>query len=535
MKKYLLVLITLSFCFTFNSNAQFKEWGTKLGLRYNQLLPINEFNPIEEISLKNYQFSWLAQGFLAFELTKATELQLTAGYGFYRGSDFSNSVYRTDIIPLDLRLRISPFDVKGWNPYLYFGGGGMNFSVKDLPKSTSPNSVNESGWTAYFPAGIGSEFAISDYVLLDFSVGGAYTLNDDLDYYRDDKIKDWMLSVSAGITFTGESGSSDRDKDGLTKNQEEKIGINPKNPDSDADGLKDGDEVNKYQTNPLQADSDLDGLSDNDEIFKHQTNPLLADTDSDGLTDFEELNKYKTDPLTSDTDYDGLTDGEEVIKYFTDPLKADMDMDGITDKEELLIYLTDPRKADTDADRLNDAEEVIKYQTNPVKSDSDDDGLSDYDEIFKYKTNPNNSDTDEGTVDDFTEVKRGTNPLDAEDDVEKIEVGVPIVLEGIYFETGKADITAESEFTLRKALTTLQNYPEMVVEISGHTDITGSYKKNLDLSQRRANAVRDWLIRNGIDPARIIAKGYGPDRPIASNDTPEGRQKNRRIEFTRIK
>lgn len=257
----------------------------KLCLRYNQLLPVNEFNSIEEISLSNYQFPWLAQGFLAFELTKATELQLTVGYGFYRGSDFSNSVYRTDIIPLDIRLRISPFDVKGWNPYFYFGAGEINFSVKDLPKLNSPNSVNESGWTAYFPTGFGSEFDIGDYVLLDFSVGGAYTLTDDLDYYRDDKIK---KSVSIGIIFTGESGNSDRDKDGLTKNLEDEIGTNPKNPDSDADGLRDKDEVNKYQTNPLQADTDLDGLSDYDEIFRHHTNPLLADTDSDGLTDFEE-------------------------------------------------------------------------------------------------------------------------------------------------------------------------------------------------------------------------------------------------------
>ncbi|MEP0862133.1 MAG: OmpA family protein [Ignavibacterium sp.] len=532
MKKHIIFFLVVLF-FSNNSYSQFKEWGTKLGLRYNQILPVNEFNPIDQLNFSNYQFSWLAQGFLAFELTKATELQLTAGYGFYRGSDNTNYIYRTDIIPLDIRLRISPFDVKGWNPYFYFGGGGMNFTVKDFPRSISPESVNESGWTGYFPAGIGSEFAISDYVLLDFSFGGAYTLSDNLNYFKEDEIHDFMLSASLGITFTGESGSSDRDKDGLTKNQEESLGTNPKNPDSDDDGLKDGEEVNKYQTNPLQPDTDLDGLSDYDEIFKFHTNPLLADTDNDGLTDFEELNKYKADPLIQDTDNDGLTDGEEIIKYFTDPLKADMDMDGLTDKEELLIYLTDPKKSDSDSDKLNDAEEVIKYRTNPLKADSDDDGLNDYDEIFKFKTNPLDADTDGGSVDDKTEVERGTDPLNAEDDV--VKVGVPIVLEGIYFETGKADITAESEFTLRKALTTLQSYPEIVVEISGHTDITGLYKKNIELSQKRANAVRDWLIRNGIDPARIIAKGYGPDRPIASNDTPEGRQKNRRIEFTRIK
>jgi outer membrane protein OmpA-like peptidoglycan-associated protein len=533
MKKHFFVIIILALSFQYNSEAQFKEWGTKLGLRYNQLLPVNEFNPIEKIKFANYQFSWLAQGFISFELTKATELQFTGGYGFYRGSDFTEAFYRTDIVPLDLRLRISPFDVKGWNPYFYIGAGAMNFTVKDFPESKSPKVAGENGWTALFPTGIGSEFAISDYVLLDLSIGGAYSLSDDLNFYDDDNVKDWLSNLSLGITFTGESGSSDRDKDGLTKNQEETIGTNPKNPDSDADGLKDGEEVNKYQTNPLQPDSDLDGLSDYDEVFKYHTNPLLADTDSDGLTDFEELNKYKTDPLISDSDNDGLTDGEEVIKFFTDPLKADMDMDGLTDKEELLIYLTDPKKADTDGDRLNDAEEVIKYQTNPIKSDSDDDGLPDYDEIFKFKTNPLNADTDGGSVDDKSEIDRGTNPLDAEDDV--VKVGVPIVLEGIYFETGKADITAESEYTLRKALTTLESYPEITVEISGHTDITGNYKKNLELSQQRANAVRDWLIRNGIEPSRIIAKGYGPDRPIATNETPEGRQKNRRIEFTRIK
>ena len=533
MKKCFILIFILLFLISPNSLSQFKEWGSKVGFRYNQVLPVNEFNKIEKLTLKNYQFSWLAEGFLAFELTKATELQLTAGYGFYRGSDFTDYVYRTDIIPISLKLRISPFDVKNWNPYLYVGGGAMNFIVKDFPRNSSLQTVSESGWTGYFPAGIGSEFAISDYVLLDFSVGGAYTLSDDLNFFKEDNFADWMLAVSLGITFTGESGSSDRDKDGLNKNQEEAIGTNPKNPDSDADGLKDGEEVNKYQTSPLQPDTDLDGISDYDEIFKSHTNPLLADTDGDGLTDFEEIIKYKTDPLNQDTDNDGLTDGEEIIKYFSDPLKADMDMDGLTDKEELLIYLTDPKKADSDSDKLNDAEEVIKYTTNPLKADSDDDGLSDYDEIFKHKTNPLEADTDSGSVDDKTELDRGTDPLNPEDDV--VKVGVPIVLEGIYFETGKADITAESEFTLKKALATLQNYPEIVVEISGHTDITGLYKKNLELSQKRANSVRDWLIKNGIDPARIIAKGYGPDRPIASNDTPEGRQKNRRIEFTRIK
>ncbi len=96
-------------------------------------------------------------------------------------------------------------------------------------------------------------------------------------------------------------------------------------------------------------------------------------------------------------------------------------------------------------------------------------------------------------------------------------------------------ITPESEFVLRKALKTLTTYSEIVVEISGHTDNTGSRKTNDRLSQQRADSVRDWLVGQGVAPDRITTKGYGPDKPIATNDTPEGRQKNRRIEFTRIK
>jgi len=142
-------------------------------------------------------------------------------------------------------------------------------------------------------------------------------------------------------------------------------------------------------------------------------------------------------------------------------------------------------------------------------------------------------DTDGGSIEDLTELTRGTNPLDPADDV--IKIGVPIVLEGVTFEAGKWDITPESAQILRSALKTLTTYPEIQVEISGHTDNVGGKKSNTKLSQRRAESVRSWLIERGIDPARIIAKGYGPDVPITPNDSPENKRKNRRIEFKRIK
>ncbi|MCW8818003.1 MAG: OmpA family protein, partial [Ignavibacteriaceae bacterium] len=211
----------------------------------------------------------------------------------------------------------------------------------------------------------------------------------------------------------------------------------------------------------------------------------------------------------------------------------DTDGDKLLDGSEVLYYKTDPLKEDTDSDTLNDGDEVNLYKTDPLNPDSDGDGLKDGEEVSMYRTDPLKADTDEGTVDDFTEVKRGTNPLNPDDDVIKIDV--PIVLEGITFETGKWNITPESEVVLQGALKTMQTYPDIIVEISGHTDDVGSATSNQILSQRRADAVRLWLIGKGIDPDRIIAKGYGEDWPRVPNTTPDGRRLNRRIEFKRIR
>jgi outer membrane protein OmpA-like peptidoglycan-associated protein len=205
----------------------------------------------------------------------------------------------------------------------------------------------------------------------------------------------------------------------------------------------------------------------------------------------------------------------------------------LNDGDEVLKHKTDPLKADTDGDGLNDGDEVQKHKTDPLKADTDGDGLKDGDEVQKHKTDPLKADTDNGTVNDGTEVNRGTDPLNAEDDV--VKVGVPIVLEGITFATGKADITPESEQILMKALMTLQTYPEISVEISGHTDDVGSNSSNQKLSQRRADAVKGWLVAKGISGDRITAVGYGEEKPRVANDTPENKRLNRRIEFKRIK
>jgi outer membrane protein OmpA-like peptidoglycan-associated protein len=117
----------------------------------------------------------------------------------------------------------------------------------------------------------------------------------------------------------------------------------------------------------------------------------------------------------------------------------------------------------------------------------------------------------------------------------KAEVGKAIVLEGVVFQSGKAVISPESEQILSSALTTLTENPELAVEIRGFTDNVGNAKKNLQLSQSRAEAIKAWLVKKGISSNRITAKGYGDKNPIGDNKTADGRTKNRRIEFFRTK
>jgi outer membrane protein OmpA-like peptidoglycan-associated protein len=105
-----------------------------------------------------------------------------------------------------------------------------------------------------------------------------------------------------------------------------------------------------------------------------------------------------------------------------------------------------------------------------------------------------------------------------------------LVLDGIHFDTAKATIRPESFPRLDSVVEYMAHKLSARIEISGHTDNVGNPKANMTLSEKRAQACRDYLVAKGIDGSRIEAVGYGDMKPIAPNDTPEGQQKNRRIE-----
>lgn len=386
-------------------------------------------------------------------------------------TEIQGDEYKTLLFPIDARLMLSPLSEDDWNPFLYLGLGALHYSLKDWPTSPSPGASTD-GWTGVLPFGAGIQANFNENVLFEVSGGYNQSFTDDLDAVRDGGNDGYWHFLLGFTARTGESGLADADGDGLTNKEEAELGTDPHNPDTDGDGLTDGEEIHKYHTDPLKRDTDKDGLGDGDEVLKYHTDPLMIDTDKDGLTDGDEVLKYHTDPLKADTDGDGLSDGDEIMKYHTDPLKTD---------------------------------------------------------------------TDGGSVPDGTEVTRGTDPLNPADDVPakkeelKTEVGKAIVLEGIVFNTGSAEINPGSEEILAKAFNTLDQNPDIVVAINGYTDNVGSRKSNMDLSLRRANAVKDYLVKKGIGATRVSTHGFGEEKPVASNKTADGRQKNRRIEFVRTK
>jgi OOP family OmpA-OmpF porin len=108
-----------------------------------------------------------------------------------------------------------------------------------------------------------------------------------------------------------------------------------------------------------------------------------------------------------------------------------------------------------------------------------------------------------------------------------------VTLQGIYFDTGRDTLRPESGAALDQVLLLLQQRPALNLRIVGHTDSTGSAQANLALSQARAERVRDALMARGVAPGRLEAFGMGPNAPVASNDTEDGRARNRRVELVK--
>jgi outer membrane protein OmpA-like peptidoglycan-associated protein len=115
------------------------------------------------------------------------------------------------------------------------------------------------------------------------------------------------------------------------------------------------------------------------------------------------------------------------------------------------------------------------------------------------------------------------------------KVGNNIILNmpgNVTFATNQSEVQSSFYPVLNSVAKVLKEYEKTMVHVTGHTDSTGGYEYNLQLSQKRANAVSSYLAAQGVQPVRLQTQGLGPDRPVAANDTPDGRSQNRRVEIT---
>ncbi len=400
--KFLLLALLLS-VLSLNSQAQMRDYVVKGGLQIDERLIFAEFN--------DYKYSFLIRGYFNLRFNKLLSGELGIGLGRLSGTDVMHNPFpnewKTNITTIDARLRIAPFTkIPNINPYLYVGGGILRYEVTGLHSTLSPDPRERDNVTGMLLSGIGTEVVLTKNLLLDISAGIAYTFTDNLNYYSIDVYDDAIGNFAIGLTYTGQSDKTDYDKDNLKKYYEEKIGTDPNNPDTDLDGLKDGDEVNIYNSDPLNQDSDGDGLSDYYEVIIHKTNPVNPDTDNDGLKDIEEIYEFSTNPIIADTDNDGLLDGEEINIVKSDPLNADTDSDGLNDGDEINLYLSNPLKADSDFESIKNGKGNIS----------------------------------------------GTKLIDPKDDLVKYKIGSIIILNGINFEYKTIEPTPESEELLNEAL-----------------------------------------------------------------------------------
>jgi outer membrane protein OmpA-like peptidoglycan-associated protein len=247
--------------------------------------------------------------------------------------------------------------------------------------------------------------------------------------------------------------------------------------DNDRDGFSD-----KKDACPNKAE-DFDGFEDDDGCPD-------GDNDGDGISDRKDACPDRPEDFDGFEDEDGCPDN-------------DNDGDGITDKKDLCPEHPEDKDGFEDEDGCPD-------------KDNDDDRIPDSRDSCPNEPEVYNQIDDTDGCPDETppEIKKFTG-----------------VIRGITFETGKAVIRPSSDRILTEALMLFTQYPELRLEIQGHTDDRGNDSANLALSQARAEAVRLWFIQHGVSPDRIVAVGYGETVPIADNGTDAGRAENRRVEF----
>ncbi len=367
----------------------------------------------------------------------------------------------------------------------------------------------------FVTVGLGTEGVLKaiGHQVKDFDTDTALGVGARWDFHRrfGARIDGRMLIVPGYNVTTGKSA--------LTTDWETHLGFYVRLGTTAGDADKDGvdDDHDKCPNEP----EDRDGFQDDDGC------PDL-DNDGDGIPDAQDKcpnepetkNGYQDEdgcPDAGDDDKDGIPNDKdkcpkepETVNGFQDddgcPDSLDKDNDGIPDDKDKCPDQPETKNGYQDDDGCPDE-----------WPDQDKDGILDKDD--KCPSEP--------------ETKNGFEDNDGCPDElpKKLAKSFSGAIKGIEFDKGKASIKKKSFKALDNAAKLMKEYPEVKVEVSGHTDNTGDAAENKKLSQERADAVKAYLVEKGIDAARVVAVGFGDEKPVADNAKKAGQAKNRRIEF----
>jgi len=483
-KAMLIACVGIGSFFTSNAQTADKKWNVGLHggiVQYHGDLGHDFYHTDNTV----YGFGGFSISRYLFRHLDANLFYARGTLGYHTNDIPNNGHFKSDFHSLALNLRfnfVGPEYIV--RPYVQAGVGAMLFE--------NNVTIDQDLYDYALPtAGAGLNFRITPSIMLNIQEAFMFTNGDTRDGVVQGKHDDFLYHT-AGLTYNFGS-SKDADNDGVSDSKD-------MCPDTPA-----GTAVDKKGC-PLDRDNDgvADYLDSCPDVAGSKSMNGCPDTDGDGVADADDRCPTQAGSRTlggcPDADGDGVADGDDKCPNTKPGTKvdargcaSDSDNDGVTD----------------DVDRCPTLAGPASLKGCP---DSDGDGVADLDDRC-----PNTK----GLIEN-----KGCPEIAKADIVKITYIGTKI-----FFENASAKLKVASLSQLDELTKILNRYEGANLTIEGHTDSNGSDAYNLDLSQKRAESVREYLISKGISPSRITGIGYGETKPIADNKTSLGRAKNRRVEL----